>query len=112
MSLGRTIAHELLEEPELRLADPANPETLDLIIACILATYDLGTLYLHALNARRVAARSGGTVELMRWVKAVSHARTVVFADAAVSASAALAAPTEGKATSLLLRADGSADGS
>ena len=40
----------------------------------------------------------------MRWVKAVSHARTVVFADAAVSASAALAAPTEGKATSLLLR--------
>ncbi len=65
MSVFGTIASELLEEPELRLAYPANPETLDLIVACILAKYNSGTLYLHALNARRVAARSGRTVELM-----------------------------------------------
>jgi hypothetical protein len=80
---GAALALKLLEEPELELANPTKAETLDLIIACALSEYEPGNLYLLALNGRRIAARFGSTVEMMRWSLAAKHARAQLAADAA-----------------------------
>lgn len=72
------VARQLIETPELLLADPSNAETLDLIIACTLKAFEPGHRYLRALNERGIAARSGSTLDLMRWSLAVTRTRAVL----------------------------------
>jgi hypothetical protein len=80
------LALGLREEAEVHLADPANPRTLDLAIACTLAGYDAGNAYLRALQERALAARCGSTVGVMRASRDLAKARAVVDADAGVDA--------------------------
>ena len=77
-----SIAKVLAAKPEEELADASEPEALDLAIACARTAYDVGSLYLHALQARRRAARTGSSTALMRWSVAVAQTREMVRADA------------------------------
>ena len=72
------IARQLREIPEPLLADPSNPEVLDLIIECICTTYELGSLYLYSLSARREAAHRGSIIELMRWCREVTRLQALL----------------------------------
>jgi hypothetical protein len=76
------LAKELAARSEQQLADVCEPEFLDLTIACAKTSYDVGSLYLFALNSRRRAARTGSAVALMRWSRAVTQARQMVLTDA------------------------------
>lgn len=77
------IARALAGGPELLLSNPAEPETLDLAIACARTGYDVGSRYLHALQERGRAARRGAIIGAMRWTLNVSAARGMLLADAA-----------------------------
>ena len=76
------LAKELAARPEEELADPSEPEALDLAIACARSCYDIGSEFLHALQAQRRAAKLGSSTGVMRWTRAVSQTRAKVRADA------------------------------
>jgi hypothetical protein len=75
------VARQLRAIPKPLLADPSNPEVLDLIIECVRTTYELGNLYLYSLSARREAAHRGSIVELMRWCREVTRLQAMLPRD-------------------------------
>ncbi len=77
-----TVARELAGKPEEELANPANPASLDLVIACAGLHYDAGSLFLYALQARRRAAQIGAVTGIVRWSGVVTATRGLVHADA------------------------------
>jgi hypothetical protein len=81
------LARELLAKSETELAEPTDAETLDCIMACAVRAYEPGSVYLRALSERRLAARAGRTIDLMRWSRAVTRARAFVMADASARQS-------------------------
>jgi hypothetical protein len=76
------IARGLVEASEARLSDPAEPETLDLAIACARTNYEIGSRYLHALQERARAIRMHSIVGAMRWTVRVCDVRDQLLADA------------------------------
>jgi hypothetical protein len=76
------LAQSLRGKAEAQLADPSDPRTLDLAIACTVAGYDAGSVYLRALQERARSARHGSTVGVMRASRDLAKARAAVEADA------------------------------
>ena len=76
------LAKALAEIPEQQLANPDDPETQKLVLACAGATYRTGSLYLRALQGRREAARIGSAAGIMRWTRLVTATKERVQADA------------------------------
>ena len=77
------LARLLSDEAEADLADPSNPRTLDIALACTVAAYDAGNAYLRALQERAISARYGSTIGVMRASHYLAKARAVVEADTA-----------------------------
>ena len=80
--LHSALARDLADRPEQELANPAEPAAPDLVIACAGSSYETGSLFLHALQARRHAARLGSVTGVMRWTKIVTATRSILQADA------------------------------
>ena len=78
------LARGLRGETEAQLADPSDPHTLDLAIACTVAGYDAGNAYLRALQERARSARNGSTIGIMRASRNLAKARAAVEADAGI----------------------------
>jgi hypothetical protein len=62
----KRLARELAAAPEDVIANPAEPLAFDLVVACAKNSYEEGTLYLFAMQARRRAAECGSSSALMR----------------------------------------------
>ena len=85
VQLHGVLACALAGRPEQQLANPADPEALDLVIACAGSSYETGSAFLYALQARRRAARIGSVTAVMRWTKVVTETRGLLEADAEVA---------------------------